>query len=61
MAMGDKTGIEWTDATWNPIRGWRMTSAGPRWTGNVELVEDHLHDPVRWKKPRNRILREFDE
>jgi protein gp37 len=24
--MGDKTGIEWTDATWNPIRGCRRTA-----------------------------------
>lgn len=26
--MGDKTGIEWTDATWNPIRGCSRVSAG---------------------------------
>jgi protein gp37 len=24
--MGDKTGIEWTDATWNPTRGCRRTA-----------------------------------
>lgn len=24
--MGDKTGISWTDATWNPIRGCRRTA-----------------------------------
>lgn len=24
--MGDKTGIQWTDATWNPIRGCRRTA-----------------------------------
>lgn len=26
--MSDKTGIEWTDATWNPIRGCSRVSAG---------------------------------
>lgn len=26
--MGDKTGIEWTDATWNPVRGCSRVSAG---------------------------------
>lgn len=30
----------------------KMTAGGPRWTGNVELVEDHLLDPLRWKRPR---------
>lgn len=26
--MGDKTGIEWTDATWNPVTGCTKVSAG---------------------------------
>ena len=26
--MGDKTGIEWTDATWNPVTGCTAVSAG---------------------------------
>ena len=26
--MGDKTGIEWTDATWNPVTGCDRTSPG---------------------------------
>lgn len=26
--MGDKTGIEWTDATWNPVRGCTRISPG---------------------------------
>jgi protein gp37 len=76
------TGIEWTDATWNPLRGCSRVSegcrhcyaetvaarfsdegmpyhgiatrtpSGPRWTGKVVLVEDHLTDPLRWRKPR---------
>lgn len=28
--MADKTGIEWTDATWNPIRGCSLVSEGCR-------------------------------
>lgn len=28
--MGDKTGIEWTDATWNPVRGCKQVSEGCR-------------------------------
>lgn len=30
----------------------RMTEAGPRWTGKVRLVLEHLYDPLRWKRPR---------
>lgn len=26
--MGDKTGIQWTDATWNPLRGCTRVSKG---------------------------------
>lgn len=81
----DGSKIEWTDATWNPIRGcsrvsegcrncyaervaarfsyssersmpyWglaKMTPEGPRWTGEVRLIEDKLEDPLRWKRPR---------
>jgi protein gp37 len=80
--MGAKTGIEWTDATWNPIRGCSRVSEGCRncyaeavarrfsgpgmpyeglailsrgrasWTGKVAFVEEHLLDPLRWRKPR---------
>jgi protein gp37 len=124
--MGDKTKIEWTDATWNPIRGcsvvsegcrncyamqvaarfsqryWEVwqgstlicsakqklteaearnkvanearngvvmevressegqayaglayrNSSGAHWTGKVRLIEEHLEDPLRWKRPR---------
>jgi protein gp37 len=28
MTMGDKSGIEWTDATWNPVVGCSVLSAG---------------------------------
>lgn len=80
--MGDKTKIEWTDATWNPIRGCSVVSEGCRncyamrhaarfsgeglpyeglayrnesgahWTGKVRLIDEHLEDPLRWKRPR---------
>ena len=26
--MGDKSGIQWTDATWNPVRGCSLISPG---------------------------------
>lgn len=78
--MGTETGIEWTEATWNPIRGCsrvsegcrncyaerqagrfahgayldlvRLTDHGPRWTGDIHFAEEHLTDPLRWRKPR---------
>lgn len=25
---------------------------GPRWTGEIKLIENHLHDPLHWKRPR---------
>lgn len=80
--MSDKTSIEWTDATWNPVRGCSVVSEGCRncyamqvaarfsgkgqayeslayrnesgahWTGKVKLIEEHLEDPLRWKRPR---------
>jgi len=83
--MGRETGIEWTDSTWNPIRGCSRVSEGcrncyaesvaarfsgagapyeglakfvvvadgveARWTNEVRLIEKHLEDPIRWKKP----------
>ena len=76
-----KTSIEWTDRTWNPVRGCSRVSQGcvncyaerqaarfaaagkpfhgfvtqvnghPVWTGKVELVENHLMDPLSWRTP----------
>lgn len=84
--MGN-TSIEWTDKSWNPIRGCSVVSEGCRncyamqvaarfsgddpktgkplaykglayrnesgahWTGEVRLIEEHLDDPLRWRKP----------
>lgn len=75
-----KTKIEWTDRTWNPVRGCSRVSEGcrncyaekmaarfsdkgqafeglatrspARWTGKVRLVEEHLSDPLKWRKPQ---------
>lgn len=30
----------------------RITANGPRWTGVVRLIPEHLADPLRWRKPR---------
>ncbi|MHB1065621.1 MAG: DUF5131 family protein [Georgenia sp.] len=30
----------------------RRTSAGPRWTGAITVVDDHMADPLRWTRPR---------
>lgn len=86
--MGADTSIQWTNATWNPVRGCtrvsngcrrcyaegvaarfsglhpgtgkplayhglaRQTDNGPRWTGKVVMVPEHLEDPAHWKKPK---------
>lgn len=35
-----------------PFHGFaERTAKGPRWTGKVQLVEDRLTLPLRWKKP----------
>ena len=80
--MSGGTGIEWTDRTWNPVRGCTRVSegcrhcyaerqaarysgpgmpfegfalngsAGPRWTGLVQLITGKLLEPLSWKKPQ---------
>ncbi len=95
--MGANSQIEWTDATWNPIRGCSRVSEGcrncyaervaarfsdigqayhglakrevvtrrgnpraefpvvsykPHWTGEVRFIEEHLADPLKWRKPK---------
>lgn len=87
--MGAKSSIEWTDATWNPVRGCsmakgsetggclncyaarlnarglpgmvspttgkpfaRILQSGPRWTGDVELIEKALLLPLKWRRPK---------
>ena len=29
-----------------------LTANGPRWSGKVKFVAEHLADPLRWRKPR---------
>jgi protein gp37 len=63
--MGDKTAIEWSDATWNPVTGCTKISPGckfcyaeritERWGqdfGEIILHPDRLDQPLHWKKPR---------
>ncbi|MGB0964001.1 MAG: DUF5131 family protein [Mycobacterium sp.] len=65
--MNDSTGIEWTDATWNPVTGCTKVSAGCRGCyaerlfprvypgrsfGDVQTHPDRLSQPSRWRKPR---------
>lgn len=30
----------------------RRTPAGPRWTGKLVVVDEHMADPIRWQRPR---------
>lgn len=46
--MAQRTSIEWTDATWAPVRG----CTRPRWAGHIQLVEGKLDEPLRWRTPR---------
>jgi protein gp37 len=65
--MGDKTIIEWTDATWNPVTGCTKVSAGcancyaerlhhrsnpgSKFTTVIERT-DRLFQPLKWRRPR---------
>jgi protein gp37 len=64
--MGDRSNIEWTDATWNPVTGCTKVSDGCKNCYAEALVErfgkqkftdvtlhpERLELPLRWKKPR---------
>lgn len=65
--MSAISGIEWTDATWNPVTGCTKVSAGcdhcyaetltERFHGtgafaHVTLHDDRLATPLRWRAPR---------
>ena len=65
--MGDKSKIEWTDATWNPVTGCTKVSAGckncyaerlfpkvypGRKFSDIQVHENRLDQPLRWRKPR---------
>ncbi len=65
--MGDRSSIEWTDATWNPVTGCTKVSQGckhcyaetlfPRaYPGrrfiDIRMHGDRLDQPLRWRRPR---------
>jgi protein gp37 len=65
--MSDKSKIEWTDATWNPVTGCTKLSAGCKFCyaergfcrpypgrdfTDVRMHEDRLTQPLHWKRPR---------
>jgi protein gp37 len=65
--MGDKSKIEWTDATWNPVTGCTKVSTGCKFCyaerdfhrpypgrafTDVRTHPERLDQPLRWKRPR---------
>ncbi len=63
--MGERSSIEWTDATWNPTTGCTHVSEGcrncyaerlaPKMRINfdeIKLLPERLGYPLHWKKPR---------
>ena len=65
--MSDKSSIEWSDATWNPITGCTKVSEGCQncyaeriakrfWKGrhfsDIRFFQEKLDQPKHWKKPR---------
>jgi protein gp37 len=62
--MADKTGIAWTDATWNPVTGCSKVSPGcahcyaealsKRFGRSFEVTlhPERLDEPLHWRKPR---------
>ena len=63
--MADRSTIEWTDATWDPVTGCTRVSAGcdhcyaERFAGDhfehgfdVQVREEQLDQPLRWRRPR---------
>jgi protein gp37 len=65
--MSDRSAIEWTDATWNPVTGCTKVSRGcehcyaeritarfhgPQAFATVRLHPERLEVPMRWRKPR---------
>src|SRR3990167_10431020 len=63
--MGEKTEIQWTDSTWNPVVGCTKVSTGCKFCyaervskrigqefTKVTLHPERLEIPVRWRRPR---------
>src|SRR5919107_1952972 len=45
--MSDKSKIEWTDATWNPVRGCSKVSPGC-----INCYAETLAERFRWRTPK---------
>lgn len=66
--MADRTGIEWTDATWNPVRGCSRVSAGcqhcyaervaARFCGPGQPYEGLIHPSTKGWNGKVRLLPE---
>jgi len=63
--MSDRSAIEWTDATWNPVTGCTKVSPGCKFCyaeritqrrgadfSEVALHADRLDQPLHWRQPR---------
>lgn len=63
--MSDKTGIQWTDATWNPWHGCKKVSPGCKYCymyrdkerygldpTQVARSKTTFNDPLKWKEPK---------
>ena len=53
--MADRSAIEWTEATWNPVTGCDRVSAGCDHCYAMTLATLHpraLDEPMRWRTPR---------
>ena len=45
--MSDRSPIEWTDATWNPVRGCTKVSPGCKF-----CYAETLEQPMHWRRHR---------
>ena len=72
--MGERTGIEWTDSTWNPWMGCHKVSPGckhcyaeretTRWGKDFSQVrrsKTTFDAPLRWKEPRRIFTCSFSD
>ena len=51
--MSERTGIEWTDSTWNPVTGCTQVSAGCDNCYALTLAHRLLRDQYKSRKPQN--------
>ena len=57
--MSDKTGIEWTDATWNPVTGCAKVSAGCKHC-YAEREWQRMDEPLLYRCGKKRAGRLLD-